>query len=83
MKKILSTGGKEIILKVVAQAFHVFAMSVFSLPKGICKEITDSLLNFGGLMMKKLRKHTGIHGGNSVFQRAKVVWAFGTFILLT
>lgn len=39
--KIISTGGKAILLKVVAQAIPIFATIVFSIPKGICKEITN------------------------------------------
>ena len=46
MEKQLSTGGKEILLKSVAQAILVFAMSVFCLPKGLCKEITDLISQF-------------------------------------
>lgn len=33
-------------MKAVAQAIPVFAMSVFCLPKGICKEITDVIAQF-------------------------------------
>ena len=46
MEKQLSTGGKEILIKAVAQAIPVFTMSVFSLPKGVCKDITDLIAQF-------------------------------------
>ena len=46
MEKQLSTSGKEILLKSVAQAIPMFAMSVFSIPKIICKEITDLMAQF-------------------------------------
>ena len=46
MEKQLSIGGKEILIKAVAQAIPVFAMSVFSLPKGVCKDITDLIAQF-------------------------------------
>ena len=39
--KIISIGGKAILLEVVAQAIPFFVMTVFSIPKGICKEITN------------------------------------------
>ena len=46
MEKQLSTGGKEILLKAVAQAIPVFGMSVFCLPKGVCKDITNVIAQF-------------------------------------
>ena len=45
-EKFLSVQGKEILLKAVAQAIPSYAMSVFKLPKGICKAITDDISSF-------------------------------------
>jgi hypothetical protein len=46
MGKLLSMGGKEILLKVVAQSISVYAMSVFLLLKNICKKITDVISQY-------------------------------------
>ena len=45
-EKILSLGGKEILLKAVIQSIPVFAMSVFQIPKKLCKEMTDAMSSF-------------------------------------
>jgi hypothetical protein len=45
-EKILSIGGKEILLKAVAQAIPVYAMSVFLIPKGVCKRMMDAIAQF-------------------------------------
>lgn len=41
MEKQLSIGGKEILVKSVAQAIPVFVISIFYLPKDVCKDITN------------------------------------------
>ncbi|XP_051202445.1 uncharacterized protein [Lolium perenne] len=45
-EKFLSMGGKEILLKAIIQSIPVYAMSVFNLPKKLCKEITDAMAAF-------------------------------------
>jgi hypothetical protein len=45
-EKLLSIGGKEILLKAVAQAIPVYAMSVFLIPKGVCKRMMDAISKF-------------------------------------
>ena len=70
-KKFLSVQGKEILLKAVAQAIPSYAMSVFKLPKGICKSITDEISSFwwgDGEEKKKM------HWFACVFRRRREVW---------
>jgi hypothetical protein len=43
-EKSLSMGGKEVLLKEIAQAMPVFAMTGFKIPKNVCKGITDAIL---------------------------------------
>ena len=45
-EKTLLMQGKEVLVKSVAQAIPSYAMSVFKLPKGICKSITDEIAGF-------------------------------------
>lgn len=45
--KLFSTGGKEVLIKTVAQAILAYAMSVFKIPLGLCKDIRE---RFQGLV---------------------------------
>ena len=45
-EKLLSVGGKEILLKAVIQAIPTYALSVFKIPKKICKGIIDAMTHF-------------------------------------
>ena len=44
--KLLSIRGKEILIKVVAQAVPSYTMSCFLIPKGLCKEIEGMIRKF-------------------------------------
>jgi hypothetical protein len=77
-EKQLSIKGKEILLKAIAQAIPVYAMSVFLIPKGVCKSMMMQLLSFGGATMQITIGCIGLHGGNYAFQRMKVGWDFVT-----
>ena len=44
--RLLSAGGKDILLKTVAMAMPVFAMLVFKLPKTTCKNLTSAMSKF-------------------------------------
>lgn len=45
-ERFLSAVGKEVLLKSVAMAMHVFAMSCFKLLKMTCKNLTSAMTNF-------------------------------------
>ena len=45
-EKMLLMGGKEILIKVVAQAIPTYTMSCFLLPKGLCEDLERMMRNF-------------------------------------
>jgi hypothetical protein len=45
-EKLLSMGGKEVLIKSIAQASPVYAMMVFKIPKIVCKGITDAISQY-------------------------------------
>jgi len=81
-EKLLSMGGKEILIKSIAQAVPVYAVMVFKIPKKSAKELRWPSLNIGGVMTVNIGGFIGRSGGNYVCRSAKVVWVSGIFTLL-
>jgi hypothetical protein len=46
MEQILSSGGKDVLIKSVAQAIPIFSMSCFKLPRGLCQYIDQVIRSF-------------------------------------
>jgi ribonuclease HI len=55
--KFLSQAGKEILIKSVLQAIPTYGMSVFLLPKSLCKEINSLMQKFWWGNQEKSRVH--------------------------
>ena len=45
-EKMLSLGGKEILIKAITQAIPTYTMSCFLLPKGLCEDLERMIRNF-------------------------------------
>ena len=46
MEKLLSSTGKEVLIKAVAQAIPVYSMACFRLPRGLCESVTSLIRQF-------------------------------------
>jgi hypothetical protein len=46
LEQLLASGGKEVLIKAVAQAIPIFSMSCFKLPRGLCLAINSMLRSF-------------------------------------
>ncbi|KAH9750466.1 reverse transcriptase domain-containing protein [Citrus sinensis] len=56
--KLFSSGGKEVLIKAIAQAIPAYAMSVFRLPIGLCSDIQKAIAEFWwGSKKEKRRIH--------------------------
>ena len=55
-KKLLSNAGKEVLIKVVAQAVPSYTMSCFKLPNSLCGELTSMVRHFWWGQVKEEKK---------------------------
>lgn len=78
-KKMLSKGGKEILLKTVAQTLPNYAMNVFLLPLDLCQQLERLMCKFWWKTnSKKDRKFTGRAGRKCVTGNQTEEWDSGT-----
>lgn len=69
-------GGKEVLLKTVAQAIPTYSLSVFRLPPGLCSELKRMVANYWWVHSSSSK---GIHcfgGGLFANQKQEEEWAF-------
>ena len=73
-ERTLSFGGKEALIKAVAQAIPTYAMSVFKFPKKICKGITDAMSHYWWGDEEDRRKMHWFAWWKCVCRRRRVEW---------
>ena len=82
-EKTLSMGGKETLIKSIAQAVPVYAMMVVKILGKSAKELQVPSHSTGGGMIMIIRESIGKNGGRCVCQRIRVAWASGIYSLST
>uniref|UniRef100_A0A8R7TWE4 Reverse transcriptase zinc-binding domain-containing protein n=1 Tax=Triticum urartu TaxID=4572 RepID=A0A8R7TWE4_TRIUA len=55
-EKLLSKAGKEVLIKAVAQAIHVYAMACFDLTKSLCEDVSSMIARFWWSQLDKENK---------------------------
>jgi hypothetical protein len=76
-EKLLSHGGREVLIKAVTQSIPTYTMSCFSLPNGLCKDLNQMFSQFWWVIMIERKKPIGLNGVSCVNRRRGVVWGLG------
>lgn len=63
-EKMLSIGGREILMEAVAQAIPTYTMSYSQLPKGLCDEIEGMMRRFWSRQRQQDMKIAWVNWGN-------------------
>ena len=74
----LSMGGKEILLKAVAMAMPVFAMSCFKLTKSTCQNLASAMADFWWNSLEHKRKIHWVSWKKCVYLKRMEGWVLGT-----
>ena len=75
-EKLLSMGGREILIKTVAQAIPTYTMSCFQLPKGLCDDLEGMMRRFWWGQNNKNKRLLGSIGKRCVNQNLEGGWDF-------
>ena len=73
-EKLLSIGGREILIKSVAQAMLTYTMSCFQLPKTLCDDLERMMRNFWWGQRNQETKLHGLFGRNYANQSFMEAW---------
>lgn len=76
--KLLSRVGKEILIKVVAQATPTYTMNCFKIPDSLCKDLNAMVVR-----RKMKEKWLVFHGERCVRRKKMAGWVLGISRLLT
>ncbi|KAK2655926.1 hypothetical protein Ddye_008978 [Dipteronia dyeriana] len=77
-EKLLSIGGKEVMVKAVIQSIPTYAMGLFRLPKCLTYEIQLLCAHFWWGEMRRIGSFTGVHENAYVSIKGMEVWDFRT-----
>ena len=72
-EKMLSMGGKEILIKAVSQAIPTYTMRCFLLRKGLCEDLERMEQNFWWVRRIRRQRWLGLAGRKCAHQRHKEV----------